>query len=142
MSILNNLRTDVAAASAKAAASSNVTPITERKTSDFWLNIGITIPGPDGQPLFVSLPVGLALDDMKPQTIKGSNQEWINLAQTKNMLLEALQKHAASMEPGERQAVEALQVEIYRRNEPQQHGTTDANPLMASLLATLGAKAA
>jgi hypothetical protein len=79
---------------------------------------------------------------MKPQAIKGSNQEWINLAQTKNMLLEALQKHAASMEPGERQAVEALQVEIYRRNEPQQHGTTDANPLMASLLATLGAKAA
>ncbi|WP_199097189.1 hypothetical protein [Dyella sp. ASV21] len=142
MSVLNNLRNDVAAASAKAAATANVTPIADRKHSDFWLNIGITIDGPDGEPLFVSLPVGLALDDMKPQAIKGTNQDWINLAQTKNALLEALQKHAASMEPGARQPIDCLQVELYRRNEPAQHGTTEGNPLVASLMATLAGKKA
>lgn len=137
MSVLNSLRNDVAAASAK-AASSAAPAHADRKTSDFWLNIGIEIPGPDGAPLFVSLPVGIALDDMKPQAIKGTNQDWINLAQTKNLLLETLQKHAASMAPGERSHVDALQVEIYRRNEaPAQIGTTNANPLMASLLSSL-----
>lgn len=137
MTVLNNLRNDVAAAAAKAAGT--VTPITERKASDFWLNVGINIPNPDGSggTIFVSLPVGLALDDMKPQAIKGANADWIALAQTKNALLETLQKHAAGMAPGERQTIDVLGVEIYRRNEPAQHGTTEANPLMASLMASL-----
>lgn len=136
MSILNNLRNDVAAASAKAQAATPAS--TERKPSDFWLNIGINIPGPEGKPVFVSLPIGLALDDMKAVTVKGTNQEWINLAQTKNALLEALQLHAASMKPGERQHAEALSVEIYRRNEPQQTASsTSDNPLLASLMASL-----
>lgn len=151
-SVFQNLRNDVAAAAAKAAGA--VTSITERKASDFWLNIGIWIAGPvnaDGTPgdlIFVSLPTGLPLDDMKPQAIKGTNQDWINLAQTKNEVLEFLQKHAGSMEPGERQplgvpTVGHFGVEIYRRrNEPAQQGTTTDNPLMASLFASLGKQAA
>jgi hypothetical protein len=133
---LRNLREDVAAAATK--ASQSAAPATERKPSDFWLNIGVTIPGPDGEPLFVSLPIGLALDDMKPQAIRGSNQDWINLAQTKNTLLETLQQHAASMEPGERQTLDVLSVEIYRRKDTQTPATAgEENPLVANLMASL-----
>lgn len=143
MSVLNDLRGDVAAASAKAAGNAAASSTsTERKASDFWLNIGLTITGPDNKPLFVSLPVGIALDDMKPQPIKGSNQEWIHLAQTKNALLESLQRMAAGLAPGQRIAVDALNVELFRRNEPQQQGNTEDNPLLASMLAALMPKAA
>lgn len=130
MSVLNNLRNEVLTV---------VATKDDRKVSDFWLNIGIEIPGPDGEPMFVSLPVGLPLDDIKPVVIKGKNQDWINLAQTKNALLEALQKHAAGMKPGDREVVSALRVEIYRRNEPSQ-AANDGNPLVANLLAALSSK--
>ncbi len=143
MSVLHDLRANVAAASAKAAAASPAS----RPVSDFWLNIGVEIPTVDaeGKPskMFVSLPVGIALDDMKPQAIKGSNQDWINLAQTKNTLLETLQKYAASMAPGQRDQIPALTVELYRRNDaPASVSTAASNPLVASLMSTLNAKAA
>jgi hypothetical protein len=126
----------------------------ERKPSNFWLNAGVWIEGKAnddgsaGDPLFVSLPMGIALDDMKPTAVKGSNQDWINLAQTKNEVLEFLQKHAASMAPGDRQflsdpVIGQFGLEIYRRNEPQQQAATDSsNPLVASLMSALGQKRA
>lgn len=112
---------------------------TERKSSQVWLNIGVTIPGAgeDGADLFVSLPVGLPMDDMKPIVIRGSNQNSINLKQVKNMLLDELQKLGASMQPGQRQTVPQLGVEIYRVAQPDQQGTAEGNPLIAGLFGAL-----
>ena len=114
----------------------------ERKSSQVWLNVGVTIPGAgeDGADLFVSLPVGLPLDDMKAITIRGSNQNSINLKQVKNMLLDELQKLGASMQPGQRQTVPQLGVEIYRVAQPEQVGTAEGNPLIAGLFGALKGK--
>lgn len=136
---------DTLAAQNKPAATNqagSATPSTERKSSQVWLNVGVTIPGAgdDGSDLFVSLPVGLPLDDMKPIVIRGSNQNSINLKQVKNMLLDELQKLGASMQPGQRQAVSQLGVEIYRVAQPEQVGTAEGNPLIAGLFGALQSK--
>ena len=97
MGILDTLasQTDKKTAAAPAAAPST----TERKPSEVWLNVGVNIPGAgeDGADLFVSLPVGLPLDDMKAIQIRGSNQNSINLKQVKNALLDELQKLGVGM---------------------------------------------
>ena len=123
------------AATTQAAGSST----TERKSSQIWLNVGVTIPGAgeDGADLFVSLPVGLPMDDMKPIVIRGTNQNSVNLKQVKNMLLDELQKLGASMQPGQRQTVPQLSVEIYRVAQPEQTGTAENNPLIAGLFGAL-----
>ena len=137
MGILDTL----ASQNTKSAAAQNAapTPSTERKSSKVWLNVGVTIPGAseDGSDLFVSLPVGLPLDDMKPIVIRGSNQNSINLKQVKNMLLDELQKLGASMSPGQRRLVPQLEVEIYRVAQPDQVGTAENNPLIAGLFNAL-----
>lgn len=152
MSVSVNRGSSIAAATAAAIRASRGEAGslgTERKSSEFWLNVGIWVEGAEGEPLFVSLPTGVALDDMKAQPIKGSNQDWINLAQTKNALLEFLQKHAASMEPGDRQplnepVIGEFGIEIYRRKDAVAAvGNTETNPLTASLMSSLlGRKAA
>lgn len=126
---------------AQATKSAQAAPATteQRKTSQVWLNVGVTIPGAgeDGADLFVSLPVGLPLDDMKPVVIRGMNQNSINLKQVKNLLLDELQKLGASMSPGQRRLVPQLDVEIYRVAQPEQVGTAENNPLIAGLFNAL-----
>lgn len=139
MSVIG-LRTALAAAATKPAATEGST---ERKPSQFWLNIGVTLPGAgeNGEDLFVSLPVGIPLDDMKPVAIKGNNQNWINLAQTKNTLLEEVQKAGASMEPGSSDIIEGLSVQILRVGGAKPStGDAESNPLIAALIGTLGKK--
>jgi hypothetical protein len=131
----------IAAANQTPAAASQTTQTTssERKSSEVWLNVGITIPGAgdNGTDLFVSLPVGLPLDDMKAIKVTGSNQNSIHLKQVKNMLLDELQKLGAGMQPGQRQAVPQLSVEVYRVAKPEQTGTAEGNPLIAGLFGAL-----
>ena len=139
MGILDTLasQTTKPAATDKPAA-----PANDRKPSEIWLNVGVNIPGAgeDGADLFVSLPVGLPLDDMKPIVIRGSNQNSINLKQVKNALLDELQKLGASMTAGQRTTVPQLSVEIYRVAKPEQTGDVDSNPLLKQLFGTLAGK--
>lgn len=139
MSILNDVQNDLAAASRAGStnASGNAKP--QRESSKIWLNVGLVLEGAgeDGTDLFVSLPVGIPVDDIKPQQIRGNNEAWIQLAQTKNYLLEAIQKAAAKLEAGQRHVLDGMSVEIYRKAEPDQAGTTAENPLMAALQAKL-----
>lgn len=132
---------DTLAAQATKSAAAQAAPATteQRKSSQVWLNVGVTIPGAgeDGADLFVSLPVGLPLDDMKPVVIRGTNQNSINLKQVKNMLLDELQKLGASLSPGQRRLVPQLDVEIYRVAQPEQVGTAESNPLIAGLFNAL-----
>ncbi|MGV8863272.1 MAG: hypothetical protein ACOH2T_19160 [Pseudomonas sp.] len=119
-------------AAAPAAAST-------RKKSDFWLNIGVTVKGEDGSDVFIGLPNGIPLDDMKPVEVKGNNQNMIDLNQTKNSLLEALQKFAAQMDPGSREDFPQLTVQLYRRAEPAQTGNASSNNLLAQMFGKFGA---
>jgi len=143
MGILDTLaaQNQKTAAAVQVAAPSS-TSTSERRSSQVWLNVGVTIPGAgeDGADLFVSLPVGLPMDDMKQVTIRGSNQNSIHLKQVKNMLLDELQKLGASLAPGQRQSVNQLSVEIYRVAQPEQVGNADSNPLIAGLFGALTGK--
>lgn len=113
---------------------------TERKVSEFWLNVGVVLPGAgkpdaDGNPtdLFVNLPNGIPLDDMKPAKVTGTNRDFIHLNQTKNAILEQLQKAAANLKPGERMRVPLLTVELARKADNSPTGTVEDNPLLSQL---------
>jgi hypothetical protein len=141
-SILGGLRqavSDVAQPSS-ATAGTATDAKAERPKSQFWLNIGFTIPGgaEDGSDLFVSLPQGIALDDMKPQEIRGSNQNWIQLLQAKNHLLEQLQKGGAELEPGARITLEGFTVEMHRVGTPAQQGDANSNPIIGAMAKIFG----
>lgn len=139
MGILDTLAKGTAAATSNKPATGNSEGKPDRKPSQIWVNVGATLEGAgqDGENLFVSLPSGIPLDDMRPVKVTGSNQHSIQLKQVKNALLDELQKLGASMEPGERRVV-PLSVEIYRVANPAQIGTSDTNPLMAALARQLG----
>jgi hypothetical protein len=127
---------------AAAAATNTASAAPVRAPSQVWLNVGVTIPGAgqDGEDLFVSLPVGLAMDDMKPVKITGTNSNSIQLKQVKNLLLDELQRAGQALKPGERRAIPTLSVELYRIGQPDQEGTAENNPLIKALQATLAGK--
>ncbi len=135
--ILDSIRRGVDAQATKPSDDKGATVSNIRQPSNFWLNVGVTIKGKDGEDVFISLPTGIALDDMKPQAVKGNNADWQQLAQTKNVLLEQLQQAAASLKPGERVNVPVLTVELYRRAEPAQTADPATNSLVASLMEKL-----
>jgi hypothetical protein len=137
--VLGSIRSEVAAAAGQRQTAS-VGHAAERQPSLFWLNVGVTLEGAgqDGTDLFVSLPVGIPLDDMKPQAVRGNNADWIQLGQAKNALLEALQKAAAGLNPGDRVDLPQLSVQLYRKGEPAQSASSDTNPLVAALAKQLG----
>ena len=89
-----------------------------RKPAQLWVNVGVTVPGmgEDGGSVFVSLPVGIPLDDLKPAEVKGGNPRWVALQQAKNGLLALIQQQAASLNPGERKAMPHLTIELSRAN--------------------------
>lgn len=121
----------------------------KKPASQLWANIvsrveGAGEPDADGNPtdMFISLPVGIALDDMKPILVKGTNGKWVHIQQAKNAFLENLQKKLAGFAPGERKIEPGLYVELYRINTaPAQVAETDgSNPFIAGILASLGMK--
>lgn len=89
-----------------------------RKPAQLWVNVGVTVPGmgEDGGSVFVSLPVGIPLDDLKPLEVKGGNPRWVALQQAKNGLLALIQQQAANLQPGERKAMPHLTIELSRAN--------------------------
>jgi hypothetical protein len=77
----------------------------DRPAAQYWLNIGyrVEVPTADGQGTevkFVSLPVGIPLDTMKPLEMPRS-QSFAQLQAARNDLLEQVMKEAQKLEPGE-----------------------------------------
>ena len=138
--VLGNVRETLAAAANPTPRNSttnagNGQTRADRPPSLFWLNVGVVLPGAgkDGDDLFVSLPMGIPLDDMKPQEVRGNSPDWINLVQAKNLLLEQIQQAAAGLAPGDRVQVPQLTVELTRKGEPAQRGDATTNPLFGLL---------
>ena len=111
----------------------------EREKAKVWLNVGVNLPGAgeDGGDLFISLPVGIPLDTMKPQEVRGNKASWIQLVQAKNGLLDMLQKAATGLEPGSNEILPQLSVQILRVGQPEQVGDEASNPLLAALSSAL-----
>lgn len=96
---------------AKAAA-----PAQEK--SQLWLNIGYTAEDAvdaSGNPVFVSLARGIALDQIPDQPTNSSNQEFAYLRAAQNDLRDQLLAVAAKLEPGQTTTV-TLEVQIRHVN--------------------------
>lgn len=76
-----------------------------------WLNVGY-----DAGDRVITTPLGLAIDTMQPNQIRGQNQDYVEAMAAGNDLLEMLQKAGFGMQPGERREVN-LKVYLQRVNE-------------------------
>lgn len=128
MAVLNSALTS--SSLVKGNNASNQNPQQPRKPSEFWLNVGVQA----GEE-FISLPVGLPLDDMKPARANTNNSEWNQMAQAKNTLLEQLQLLAAQLEPGKEVELN-LTVQLRRAAQNDEPAKND-NPLANAVLAAL-----
>lgn len=110
----------------------------ERKQSLIWINVGITLQGSDGKPVFVSLG-GLPLDSIEPIEIKSNAKpEWRHLAEAKNALLKMVKDGVVDLASGEARDL-GLSTQVYKRAEAETTVSTD-NPLTAQLAALTSAK--
>ena len=106
------------------------------KPSETWVNIGFTVnvPKEDGtgmEDVFVSI-VGIALDGLEPQPIRGQNKRWNALVAARNTGLDMLQKLTLGMEPGQADLLEGLQIQA-RRVAPAAEVNPDENILLSGL---------
>ncbi len=121
------------------AASRPAEAAQERPVAQYYLNIGVTldVEGADGTTTqeFISIPVGLALDNIKTMEYRGSNDEWLNKVQVKNAILAKIQRLATEQAPGSGEVIEDLQVQVFRRKADTAAPAASANPLMSQLAA-------
>lgn len=90
--------------------------------SEFWINIGYLAKGagPEGEDIFVSLPMGLPLDTMKPLKTNSSNEAFAQLQAARNDVWEQLMAIASELKAGEERILNAdaaLQIQIRRVRE-------------------------
>ena len=83
----------------------------EQQKADYWLNVGYETQDP--QYPFISLPLGIPLDNLTPTPLRGSNQDYLEFVGAKNQLLELVMAKASTLQPGEETIVN-LQVQIRR----------------------------
>lgn len=123
-----------AASLISAALAGNTAAKEEKKAAAMvYLNVGITIPLPNQQgemvDTFVSLPFGLPLDTMSKMVAKGNNQEWNQLVDLKNGLLEALTKLGNTQEPGTGKVIPKLEVQVFHRKETSEPQAASGNAM-------------
>jgi hypothetical protein len=106
----------------------------EREKTQSWLNIGFTSTDSNGDDVFISLPLGLAIDTMKPSNVPNKDSDYRDMTIAKNELLDQLQKLIAGMEPGQTEIIETLQIQVRRVDEAaQEEGPSDRNPHLSNL---------
>lgn len=135
MSILNDVLN-----SASTSSSNNARGGEERKKkSMLWLNVGVNVPGggKDGSDLFVSLPFGIPLDDMRYAEASGNSEDYAKLVQAKNALLDVARAQGAGMDPGANEILKNWSVQIQRAAEPSSRATGEDNDLIKALSALL-----
>lgn len=98
----------------------------DRKEAKVWLNIGYYSDEVDdnGEPIFVSLPYGLAIDTMNELKVTG-NKEWRDLASAKNNLLEQLTEFGLALAEGETQDINTLVIQLRRANDVEETPTKE-----------------
>lgn len=126
----------------------------ERPEAQVWLNVGLNLPMiKNGAPVidettkepvmqFVSLPLGIAVDNMEAIAKKGTNADWLAFVDTRNTLLNYVEEQGKVLSSGETKILDKLQVEIRRVNKKQVTSATASNPMIDSLRSALSGKPA
>jgi hypothetical protein len=132
--------------------SSNVAPIRaaqpagERKPSEFWLNVGVTLKLPVGEngaleDTFISLG-GVAVDSIEDAIVRASaTGNWAVIGPAKNEVLKIVREDLAALAKGQAGVHPMLQVEARRTGEQTAAETPKevASIVMAALRPNLAA---
>ena len=120
-----------------AAAAAKSEEVAERKNSEFWLNIGYSVPGTDdaGNPVstFIALNRGIPLDDI--ENLDESRSGMVGfMNQASNQLLADIRKGVASLKPGESMIIagtpDTLEIQVRRVRDKTQVADAGANPFL------------
>jgi hypothetical protein len=106
----------------------------DRPKSQYWLNLGYTsdVEDEDGSMRFVSLPIGIPLDNQERLPTNSRNQEFAAFQSARNDLLDQIQEVAKSLEPGEYRTLN-LEIQLRRVNDDAPEISADANPFTKKL---------
>lgn len=97
------------------AATNNTSTTTTKKPTELWLNIVFVVGvDGDGNPIEVSLPYGLDLTNMPSRKVGNSDSDFNKLLANQNFLLEQLRAQGSNLTDGDRVAVTAAKVELYK----------------------------
>lgn len=83
----------------------------QRDPAKFWLNVGLPAPNvEEGEKYAFISPqgMGIALDNLEPQPIRGSNEEFNEFRADCNGLLERVMKLASQLRPGETRQIKLV----------------------------------
>lgn len=124
----------------------NANQAEERKPSEFWLNIGITLPLPTGengalQEEFISLG-GIPVDSIEEAVVRAtSSANWATIGSAKNEVLRLIREDLAALTKGQAAVHPLLQVEARRAGEqaPVAAPTEVTNVVLAALRPQLAA---
>ena len=87
----------------------------KKPAAKIWLNVGYTSVDPTtGESTFISLPLGIPLDTMEMKPVTGTNEDYKQLLQAKNALLEMLQTVSAQVDSGGEEIIADLEVQMRR----------------------------
>jgi hypothetical protein len=122
---------------------SNIVPATTAATTatgdkrpqpKVWMNVGYFSDDVDpetGEKMFVSVPLGIGVDTMDPAKKRGRNEQYNQLVDAKNELLEMIQKFAGTLDPGQDEMLLDLQVQVRRVHNVEE--ASGANPHSSAL---------
>ncbi len=103
----------------------------DKPKAELWINIGYEVPDPEGISKFISLPLGIPLDQVKLLNTSTPNEEFNLVNQARNDLLDQLLNVANTVEPGQSKIVN-LSVEVRRVSENVEVNK-DINPFIRKL---------
>ena len=105
--------------------------------SQFWLNVGYDVKVKneetnEDETVFISLPMGIALDSMQPVKTNSSNKRFTKIQQARNSLAEQIMEHCKTLQPGETSNIQ-LQIQVRRIAEEQSATASDDNEFSCNL---------
>lgn len=118
----NQKKTDLLASFNKKSASRSEV-VDSKPVAQFWINVGIEIEI-SGTPTFVSLPLGIPLDNLEPVRVPNSDSDYKDLCLVKNHLLALLKSKASELQPGDSELLLNASVQLYRKQADQ----SDSSP--------------
>lgn len=114
-----------------AAAQSSKAEATNK--AEFWLNVGYYVDLPDGSKKFVSLPLGIPMDNQKVLQANSRNEEFNQLQAARNELHQQIMEFMKTLAPGE-EATLQLTVQARRTSEQQAAPDISTNPFARKVI--------
>lgn len=108
----------------------------ELPKSEYWLNVGYEVHGKndegEDETVFISLPMGIALDSMKPVKTNSSNKRFTKIQQARNSLADQIMEFCKTLQPGETGNLN-LKIQVRRISEEQSATASDDNEFACKL---------